>query len=117
MRLNREILKHFIRTAEDNGIVPLLVFFPISPELERLSKGQQIRAQRTLKAWDVPVLDTTPCLLEAGPIKDVYLPGDPHYSALGNAAVAKCVGAALEPILAGLKTRKSVKGPVAGLHR
>jgi hypothetical protein len=102
LRLNREILKHFIRTAEDNGIVPLLVFFPQSPELDRLSKGQQTRAQRTLKTWDVPVLDTTPCLLEAGPIKDVYLPGDPHYSALGNAAVAKCVGAALEPILAKL---------------
>ena len=116
LRLNSAILKQFIRTAEDNGVVPLLVFFPSSLELKLVSDGLETSAQRTLKALGVPVLDTTPCLLEVGSIKDVYLPGDPHYSALGNAAVAKCVGTALQPILARLETRKAANGPVAALH-
>ena len=47
----------------------------------------------------IPVTDTTPCLIEAGDIQDVFLPADSHYSPRGNAAVAQCVGAALGPML------------------
>jgi hypothetical protein len=48
---------------------------------------------------DVPVVDTTACVLEVG-AQDAYVAGDPHYSPRGNSAVAKCIGRALEPILA-----------------
>ncbi|MGH6609108.1 MAG: SGNH/GDSL hydrolase family protein [Burkholderiaceae bacterium] len=106
LRLNSAILKEFIRTAEQNNIVPLLVFFPIPSELEQSARRIETRAQRIVKGLDVQVLDMTPCLLDAGAVEEVYIPGDPHYSALGNAAVAKCIGSALGPVLNGLKPAK-----------
>ncbi len=106
LRLNAEILKQFVRTAEENDVVPLLVFFPLAPELELSARGTETRSQQSLKGLNMQVLDTTPCLLDAGTVDDVYLPGDPHYSALGNAAVAKCIRSALEPVLAKKEPRK-----------
>ena len=103
LRLNTEILKQFVRTAEENDMVPLLVFFPLMPELELSARGSETRSQRSLKGLNMQVLDTTPCLLDAGTVDNAYLPGDPHYSALGNAAVAKCIRSALEPVLKDLK--------------
>lgn len=97
--LNRAILQEFIRTANENRIVPLVVFFPIPSDVERRIKGEQTSADRALRALEVPVIDTTPCLVKAGTVDDVYLPRDSHYSALGNAAVAQCIAVALGPKL------------------
>ena len=40
-----------------------------------------------------------------GRLPDAYVRDDPHYSPRGNAAVAKCIGKALEPILEELKAK------------
>ena len=98
LQLNRAILNDFIRTSEQNRIVPLVVFFPIPLEVKRRIRGEQISADRALKALDIPVTDTTPCLIRAGN-DEIYLSQDSHYSARGNAAVAECVAAALGPKL------------------
>jgi hypothetical protein len=99
IRLNSAILRAFVKLASEQGIVPMIAFFPDRPQITRLMRGEQTEAQRTLKRLDVPVVDTTPCVLEVG-AQDAYVPGDPHYSPRGNAAVAKCISRALEPILA-----------------
>ncbi len=97
--LNRAILQDFIRTAKENQIVPLVVFFPIPSDVERRIKGEQTSADRALRSLDVPQVDTTPCLVKAGTVDDVYLPRDSHYSVLGNAAVVTCIAEALTPML------------------
>ena len=57
-----------------------------------------------MKEIGVPFVDTTPCVLEVGPDAG-YVPNDTHYSPAGNAAVAKCLGAALTGSLP--RTRRS----------
>ncbi len=99
IRLNAAILRTFVKLASEQGIVPVIAFFPDRPQITRLMRGEQAEAQRALKRLDVPVVDTTACVLEVG-AQDAYVAGDPHYSPRGNSAVAKCKGRALEPILA-----------------
>ena len=74
--------------------------------IKRLMRGEEREAQVILErlASAVPIVDTTPCVLEVG-FPDAYVRDDPHYSPRGNAAVAKCIGKALEPILAELKAK------------
>ncbi len=98
IQLNAAIFRAFIELANENQIIPLLAYFPGQPEIERLSRGEPTPAQRILDGIGVPLVDTTPCIMEVGAIES-YIPGDPHYSARGNAAVAKCVGAALDRVL------------------
>lgn len=99
IQLNAAIFRAFIELANEHGISPLLAYFPGKPEVERLSRGESTPAQRILTELGVPLIDTTPCIMEVGAI-DAYIPGDPHYSARGNAAVAKCVRPALDRVLA-----------------
>jgi hypothetical protein len=98
VEVNAAILREFIRLAEDNGVIPLIAYFPGRLGLLGLSPGEQTAGQRIMKETGVPFVDTTPCILEVGP-DAAYVPDDPHYSPTGNAAVAKCLGAALTPIL------------------
>jgi hypothetical protein len=98
VRVNGAIFREFIRLAHDNGAIPLIAYFPGRQELLR-SRGEQTEGQRIMKEIGVPFVDTTPCILEVGPDAG-YVPNDTHYSAAGNGAVAKCLGAALTRILA-----------------
>jgi hypothetical protein len=99
LHVNAAIFREFIRLAEDNGVIPLMAYFPGRQSLLQLSRGEQPKGQRIMKETGVPFVDTTPCVLEVGPDAG-YVPNDPHYSPAGNAAVAKCLGAALSRILA-----------------
>ena len=98
VQVNAAILRQFIRLAQDNGVIPLIAYFPGRRGVLGLSPGEQTAGQRIMKEIGVPFADTTPCVLEAGP-DAAYTPDDPHYSPTGNAAVAKCLGAALTPIV------------------
>ncbi len=109
LQLNGAILRAFIQSATESGVTPLVVFFPSRPELPRLIRGETTDWQRQRQRLGVPLLDTTPCLIEIG-YDAAYLPGDPHYSPRGNAAVAKCIGAALQPVLE-RQRRKANSGP------
>ena len=92
------IFREFIRLAEDNGAIPLIAYFPGGGDLRRLSRGEQTKGQRIMEEIGVPFVDPAPCVAEVGPDAG-YAPGG-HYSPAGNAAVAKCLGAALNGILA-----------------
>jgi hypothetical protein len=98
VHLNAAIFRQFIRLAEDTGVIPLIAYFPGRQEISKVSRGEQSAGQRIMKTIGVPFIDTTPCVLEVGPDAG-YVPDDPHYSPAGNAAVAKCLGAALTRIL------------------
>jgi hypothetical protein len=99
---NAAIFREFIRLADDNGVIPLIAYFPGRRGLLQLSRGEQAAGQRIVKEMGVPFVDTTPCVSEVGPDAG-FVPNDPHYSPAGNAAVAKCLGAALNEILANVK--------------
>jgi hypothetical protein len=99
VRVNAAIFREFIRLAEDNEVIPLIAYFPGRQGIMQHSRGEQTAGQRIMKEIGVPFVDTTPCVLEVGPDAG-FVPNDPHYSPAGNAAVAKCLGAALTRILA-----------------
>jgi hypothetical protein len=44
----------------------------------QILRGEQAAAQRIMKKTSVPFVDTTPCVLEAGPYAG-YVPNDTHY--------------------------------------
>jgi hypothetical protein len=98
LHVNAAIFREFIRLAEDNGVIPLIAYFPGRRGISDVSQGKQSAGQRIMKEMGVPFVDTTPCVLEVGPDAG-FVPNDPHYSPAGNAAVAKCLGAALARIL------------------
>jgi hypothetical protein len=99
VRLNAAIFQAFIELSNENRVIPLFAYFPGRPEIERLKRGEPTAAQRILKEIGIPIVDTTPCVMELTP-DEAYIQGDPHYSARGNAAVAKCIGPALDQIFA-----------------
>jgi hypothetical protein len=103
--VNAAIFREFIGLAGDNGVIPLIAYFPARWEILRLSPGEQTPGQRIMKEIGVPFVDTTPCVLEVGPDTG-YVPNDTHYSPAGNAAVAKCLGDPLNGILAEAKARQ-----------
>jgi hypothetical protein len=96
--VNAAIFREFIGLASDNGIIPLIAYFPSRLEISQFSRGEQTAGQRIMEEIAVPYVDTTPCVAEAGP-EAGYVSNDTHYSPAGNAAVAKCLGATLNEIL------------------
>lgn len=116
--LNGAILRAFIQSANESGITPLVVFFPSRPELPRLIRGETTEWHRLRQRLGVPLLDTTPCLIEIG-YNDAFVPADPHYSPRGNAAVARCIGRVLRPILENRKPKAAAPPTLRGFpgHR
>jgi hypothetical protein len=87
--VNAAILKTFIRSAEQAGMIPLLVYFPTKQELDNRSAPLPV-VKRVLQQANIGYTDTTPCLLEVNPA-DRFVPSGRHYSPYGNAAVANCL--------------------------
>ena len=98
VRVNAAIFREFIRLAQDHEAVPLIAYFPGQRDLRQLARGETSDGQRMIREMDVPLIDITPCMLEVGPDAG-FVPDDPHYSPAGNAAVAKCLGTALNRLL------------------
>jgi hypothetical protein len=105
LHVNAAIFREFIRLAGDNDVIPLIAYFPGRRDILRLSRSEPTAGQRIMKETGVPFVDTTPCVLEVGPDAG-YIPNDTHYSPAGNAAVAKCLGAAVNRILAEDNTQR-----------
>ena len=103
-----------LRSAEDNGVAPLLVYFPTPSDVERRSKALETGAQRALKMLDIPVLDTTPCLIKAGSAKAIPARRSPL---LGT---GKCRGREMRTRRAGAgigkEGNKKARRPVAGVY-
>jgi hypothetical protein len=91
--LNAEILATLARNARDDGAIPIVVFFPSRFDF-RPGGGDGGRLLtplfEALRARDVEALDMTSCLSPLGE-DALFLPGRPHYSPRGNAALAECL--------------------------
>ena len=90
-RINAELLLAFTRRAAAEGTVPLVVYLPSRNDFwtgQDLSSKDSVLA--VLHRAGVHYLDLTSCIGELGPEKP-FLPGRRHYSAEGNAAVARCL--------------------------
>ncbi|MBX3331562.1 MAG: hypothetical protein KF722_14235 [Nitrospira sp.] len=85
--VNASIVKAFVQSATEAGIIPIVVYFPQAKDLQGPSLpplGKQV-----LQRAGIAYTDLTPCLLAVSPQKR-FAPGT-HYSQEGNAAVAKCL--------------------------
>jgi hypothetical protein len=88
--LNSAILRTFVRRAAADGSVPLVVYFPARSDFEgndHVAKGMVVSV---LRESGVKYIDLTACIKQVGE-EDAFLKGRPHYSAVGNAAVARCL--------------------------
>jgi hypothetical protein len=106
IRVNAAVLRAFLQLANEHDIVPIIAFFPNRNQIMRLMRGEETEVDLIPKRLDVPMVDTTRCVLEVG-YPEAYVPDDTHYSPRGNAAVAKCISKALEPILPDWKAKTS----------
>lgn len=96
LRINAKILKTFVDSVKQDGSIPLVIFFPSISELKKPSSTPPLGKQ-VLEKVGIPYVDPTSCLLEID-LADLYTPGH-HYTSQGNAAVAKCVSAAVAEVL------------------
>jgi hypothetical protein len=97
LSINAELLKAFVRSVEQEGSIPLVVFFPTGTDLTKAEAANSLGRQ-VLKRAGIDYVDPTRCLLEVDSV-DRFRPLL-HYTAKGNAAVAKCVHEAVNAILA-----------------
>jgi len=100
--VNAAILKQFIRSATQAGVIPVVVFFPNEEELERTRMSR--RTQKVLQQSGVAYTDLTSCLLPLN-AADRFVPEHRHYSPQGNAVVANCLHKVVNAALG-----QSVKG-------
>ncbi len=94
LSVNKSILQSFVRSATEAGSTPILIYFPSKADFANPSILPIGR--RVLQEAGLPFLDPTPCLLDVNPA-DRFLVD--HYSAAGNAAVAKCLHQSLHTLL------------------
>ncbi|MFY4728277.1 SGNH/GDSL hydrolase family protein [Nitrospira sp. BLG_2] len=94
--VNAKILKEFVRSATQDGAIPLLVYFPSGIDLASTDSTDSL-GRRVLQKAGLPYTDPTPCLLEV-PSSARFAAGH-HYSPQGNAAVAKCLAEVIREVL------------------
>jgi hypothetical protein len=86
--VNASILKKFVRSATQAGVIPVVVFFPNKEELERASVSPLTK--KVLQQSGIAYTDLTSCLLPLN-AADRFVPEHRHYSPQGNALVANCL--------------------------
>jgi hypothetical protein len=88
--LNGEILRSFVRLADQEGSTPIVVYFPSRPDFETSTSSGEITnvAKGVLEANHIPYLDMTDCVSKVRPTER-FITG--HYSPATNAAVAGCL--------------------------
>jgi hypothetical protein len=104
VNMNARLLRKFVDSAKEEGSIPLVVFFPSKHELQRSQSTPPIGIQ-VAQAAGVAYLDSTPCF-SGIPLSDLYMPGN-HYTPQGNAALAKCVAAAVNKALTSPDSRNN----------
>ena len=89
-RLNGELMLAFARRATHDGTEPLIVYFPSRGDFEGQDRSAKLTVLGILERSGVRYVDLTSCIQAADPAR-AFLPQRPHYSAHGNAAVARCL--------------------------
>jgi hypothetical protein len=95
--VNAAILRAFVRSAEQAGTIPLVVYHPKMGFNDDPS-SYQLLGRRALQAEGLAYTEPTSCLLELDPA-DWFMPRM-HYTPQGNAAVAKCLADVVQRALA-----------------
>lgn len=103
--VNASILKDFVRSARQRGVIPIVTYFPSQidfapPEVRRVVSEFGIAKQllQVLQQANFPYTDLTPCLEELNP-DDRFVPQKSHYSPQANAAVASCLRKVVTEVL------------------
>lgn len=109
--INAEVLKAFVRSVKQHGSIPFVVFFPVGNEVTHPHSTSSLGRQ-ALERAGIDYIDPTTCLLEVDPA-DRFRPLL-HYTAQGNAAVAKCVYEAVKDSLA--QPPPAVSSPLRGAN-
>ena len=90
VQLNRELVLRFVRVAEADGAVPLVVFFPARTDLDGEARPDRDVMLTALQDAGVKYIDLRACIGSVG-IDKAFIPEHYHYSVEGNAAVARCL--------------------------
>jgi len=88
--LNAALIARFTRIAAADGTIPLVVYFPARIDFNSEGSASRQGALRTLDYAGVNYTDMRSCV-EAVGVSEAFVPGRPHYSPAGNAAVARCL--------------------------
>ncbi len=95
--VNAALIRTFVRTAKENGSIPVVVFFPSRGDFAGDGKTAS-RGKEVVRASGIPFIDATACVAKVQPVdRFVVL----HYSPATNAAVAQCLQEPLARIMAG----------------
>lgn len=90
VRLNTALLRGFIKEAEADGTVPILVYFPSLSDFVGWGTETKEAVLASLRKSGISVIDLTQCVTSAGGRK-VFIEGGHHYTRAGNQAVAACL--------------------------
>jgi hypothetical protein len=88
--LNSALTLAFARQAQADGTIPIVVYFPSRSDFAGQDRSSAMAVLARLSAAGVTAVDLTGCIARLG-LEAAFLPGRPHYSAAGNAAVARCL--------------------------
>jgi hypothetical protein len=83
--VNASILNAFVRSADQSGATPLVVYHP----KREVESGMYSLGRQVLRESGIAYSEPTACLLELNPADWFFSQG--HYTPLANAAVAKCL--------------------------
>lgn len=98
-RLNIAILLDFARLARSDGTVPIVAYYPSRSSFAGTDMSAKDSVLGAVRRAGVTALDLTECIGVLG-TERAFIPGKPHYSAAGNAAVAECLRPAVLEALA-----------------
>ena len=99
LALNRALILAFARDAASAGTLPLVVYFPTRGDFEGLDRSATVELLAAASAAGIRHLDLTSCIGEIGPQR-AFRDAHQHYSAEGNAAVARCLAPPVRDLLA-----------------
>jgi hypothetical protein len=89
-RLNAALIARFTSMATADGTLPLVVYFPSRVDFSVEDLSSREVALQTLDHAGVTYTDLRSCVAAVG-VSEAFVPGRPHYSPTGNAAVAECL--------------------------
>lgn len=94
--LNATIINEFVRSVEEHGAEPMVVFLPARPPWTH-----PVVAELTLDMLDLPALDLTECVFQV-PSGSRRVDEEGHYTNRTNQAIATCLR---DPVAAALASR------------
>ena len=99
--LNSRLLIQLVKSVEQSGAVPLVVF---------MKESRSALVQETLSRAQVPFLEVSECLTGV-PADRRKVPSGHHYNGLANEAIAQCTASVVELLLRNAGNPGSGRGP------